>query len=952
MDLNYSIPASGYNPLRFDPNMIANQLATYQQGQNNQNQPAYQMKKELQFGPNYSHIAMSNAIQGIGAFLRGRNQVNDFKSYNKVQQNPLLQLPQNPNTSQQSQYGMDQFKKGGKKMAEGGMADFDDFDEEDFQDLKGQMDKYFSEKGSTPEVPNTDQEDKEEEKPQEEQGQDEPMTHAALNFLNTPQEDEPEEEPKPDETDDTQINEPPISLSGKNNPDQSTDPLVESFKRGIAKVENAGYNEGNKNSSAFGKYQFTSATREGVREQFFKNINKKDFETAYKEDPKFQEKVMDVYGSHLLHQFNGNVHEAAIAHFLGPGKANMYTQPNYNPGGGNVSVGKYLNTFDKGYGQRRGGQIYAEGGVTNTNGPEPNGPIGFLNSYYSSPEFHQRMNWINGGNQDEYKKQMDYIKSGEDNYKPFVIPSGHPTLGSSALHYPENVGDNRDVRNSFRFDDDDKKPDSDISTLLSLPQSKQIGANLYREVVPHEYTHNTRGLSPDEEEKITSLSKNSDKALKTYNDQKPIAQSLYNLKNRGQDPDKPKYDVFSDLSETTNHDFSPNEKYADLNALRFMMWRNNIYDTRKGDMKIEDLQKAMKNPEIKDSFIMKRMLQNFNPDDIVRFNNTIASNNSQESNQAKRGGYIMDEGGGIGPGDSKKQQVPNKPTAADSLALYNNAKQVAAYYNNSDYSVETTSTNVKNFDRDNRAAYISFIGNEDGNLTENGLRKIKPDEYRKDIDNNRYYQREQLYNILDTRAPMTLFDKRIIPQSYTISSNTNSKSNLSGDAIGLYRYDPIAVKPFNMLTPSERTERIQKYGDPTKQQFTPYDITKPHEELTRLMQPQIPNAPRSQVQGPQRAQFNTIQGSPMTPQAPIDPRSNFSFSGMGQDGQQKSLYFNDLDSWRNATEQMGYSHREVTNNGNSASATGYQFKEGGEYNLTNVQIKQLKKMGYDIEVIK
>lgn len=362
MDTNYNINQSGYNPLRFDPNMVANQMAMYQGNNQNQSQNPYQMKKEWEFGLNYNHIAMSNAIQGIGAFIRGKNQVSDFKSYNRVQQNPLLQLPQNPNTSEQSQYGMNQFKRGGKKMAEGGMANFDDFDEDDFQDLKEQMDKYFSEKGTEqkPEIPDTDQEDKEEEKPKEEQSQDEPMSHSALNFLNTPQEDEPEETPKNDDnTGEPQqyINEPPISLSGRDTPDQSNDPLVQSFKRGIAKVENAGYNEGNKNSTAFGKYQFTAPTREAVREQFFKDINKKDFETAYKEDPKFQEKVMDVYGSHLLHQFNGNVHEAAIAHFLGPGKANLYNQPSYNPGHGNVSVGQYLNSFDKGYGQRKGGII-------------------------------------------------------------------------------------------------------------------------------------------------------------------------------------------------------------------------------------------------------------------------------------------------------------------------------------------------------------------------------------------------------------------------------------------------------------------------------------------------------------------------------------------------------------------------------------------------------------------
>lgn len=137
----------------------------------------------------------------------------------------------------------------------------------------------------------------------------------------------------------------------------------------------------------------------------------------------------------------------------------------------------------------------------------------------------------------------------------------------------------------------------------------------------------------------------------------------------------------------------------------------------------------------------------------------------------------------------------------------------------------------------------------------------------------------------------------------------------------------VILQPSHILHPyPEQFDEMWQFDKP-KQPYI-YQATDQQSIAPRPIQ--TPNAPRSLVQGPKRAQFNTIQGSPMIPQAPIDPRSNFSFSGMGSDGQQKSLYFNDLDSWRNATEQMGYSHREVTNNGNSASATGYQFKRGGK----------------------
>lgn len=257
------------------------------------------------------------------------------------------------------------------------------------------------------------------------------------------------------------------------------------------------------------------------------------------------------------------------------------------------------------------------------------GPITFLNSYYNSESFHNRMNMEDFPfrHEEEYKNQMEYIKQGIDHYKPFVIQSGFPMIGSGAIHYPGHVGEIQSIQKQFRGMDDDKRPDEDISTILSMPQAKKLGTNLYREVIPHEYTHNTRGLTEKEEEDIIGLSKNPKESLDRYNKNKSLADQAYNLKNRGKDTSEknPRYDISSDVFEMTDHDFSPNEKYADLNALRFMMHLQGIYDVRKGeDMKMEDLNKALRDKSIKDSFIMKRMLNNFTPENIVKFNNKIA----------------------------------------------------------------------------------------------------------------------------------------------------------------------------------------------------------------------------------------------------------------------------------------------------------------------------------------
>lgn len=140
-NFNYNMPISGYNPLRMDPSMrypSMSYLNKFDPGNtspasnfpriNQNNNPFqtpvdtsnsdYQMKSKWEFGLNYNHIALSNAVQSIGSFFRGKKNNEDFKSYNRAQSNPLLQLPFNPNTSQQSQYGMNQYAYGG--YAEGG----------------------------------------------------------------------------------------------------------------------------------------------------------------------------------------------------------------------------------------------------------------------------------------------------------------------------------------------------------------------------------------------------------------------------------------------------------------------------------------------------------------------------------------------------------------------------------------------------------------------------------------------------------------------------------------------------------------------------------------------------------------------------------------------------------------------------------------------------------------
>lgn len=513
-DINYNIPFPGYGTLRANPQMpdyasymnqllglnkqqpgpydpnrpitplnIANNFnrlqtsAPYVNLPNSRSQgPQYTMQSKRVFGElNYPWIETSQAAHGVLDFMAQSRLNKEAKQYERIQNNPLYQLPFNPNTSQQALYGIPQMSKGGPsgnqlsdvsdylsyslahgnddysrlmlnnvrkqigdsdaqdlmtsimmynqrpeikgynsqqriegffnlksnndnienlkqklrtfdygplssyrdspevnvladqnkgllvKQAEGGSIDLDnvdfgDMDEDDILDLKDDIEKYnqLKDKELSQQVPTPKEEVKQPEEKQDTTQEDTYVPDRSWQqFFNV--------QPINDEVDED-LSSVPIQNNVQKAPayfpDMSGHPLLQSFKNGISNAEGANYFTGNKYSSAFGKYQFLKGTREDIRERYFPNINQTDFENAYKQDPKFQERVMDVYGSHLLSQYGGDVHKAAIAYFLGPGGVSHVNQPSYRPTPNNSTVGQYLGQFDKGYGsQRMGGHI-------------------------------------------------------------------------------------------------------------------------------------------------------------------------------------------------------------------------------------------------------------------------------------------------------------------------------------------------------------------------------------------------------------------------------------------------------------------------------------------------------------------------------------------------------------------------------------------------------------------
>jgi len=216
-----------------------------------------------------------------------------------------------------------------------------------------------------------------------------------------------------------------------------------------------------------------------------------------------------------------------------------------------------------------------------------------------------------------------------------------------------------------------------------------------------------------------------------------------------------------------------------------------------------------------------------------------------------------------GPGGRLKAAAANfnKPTTQDSLDLYNNAIAVENFYKKSrtpykfrdytktDYGKNLLKDPFFELDKESRE-YDEKIKNypaqdiikNNAKQTVTGVGKVPI--YRKDIDKNKFNQRELSHGVLNVDAPMMLYDRRINP---TILSFYEDKSPFVSDDVEVFKYDPIAVKPVSMLTPQERIEREKKYGSISPVQ-KPKPKPKPVPVIKRTMSEEVePIAPRQTV---------------------------------------------------------------------------------------------------------
>jgi hypothetical protein len=185
-------------------------------------------------------------------------------------------------------------------------------------------------------------------------------------------------------------------------------------------------------------------------------------------------------------------------------------------------------------------------------------------------------------------------------------------------------------------------------------------------------------------------------------------------------------------------------------------------------------------------------------------------------------------------------------TRGDSIALLNNTKALENYYkgygdadfrkgpfNQSYIDAAHAEDRMRFVESNQMGTTVPTIGNRPRSVV------LPLSTYYRPVDDNRYFQRESANGILDTRAPMALYDKRIAPSYMIATENRKSNDSMWGDEIAYYGYDKLAVTPWDMLNETQRKERIKNFGT----SGTPFASPQQQKPKGHPVYPDIPMMP-------------------------------------------------------------------------------------------------------------
>jgi len=299
-------------------------------------------------------------------------------------------------------------------------------------------------------------------------------------------------------------------------------------------------------------------------------------------------------------------------------------------------------------------------------------------------------------------------------------------------------------------------------------------------------------------------------------------------------------------------------------------WSWNKSDSSKKDMYVchecgRDNSNNMKNGGWLDSYAdggtMQEHQENYNDSSVSLPEGFVGEGyNTKGRNYSPAWGGQFEDGGLIPIAQN------GRATAADSLDIYNRSLKIDAYYNNlkkkgwypkkeifptRGLTSKDLEKEMKEIDKESRETYkkqsqeskeYSRLKNMYPNADPKKANLDALAEHKKLTKGTRYASKDNLPSIIDPMAPTTVIDTRIIPKErvhyetivgfkndefykkypnptkaqeekfYKEIGKLGNAEPPSGTAVNLYRYDPLSVKPWNMLTDAEKKLRVQKYG--------------------------------------------------------------------------------------------------------------------------------------------
>ena len=280
-------------------------------------------------------------------------------------------------------------------------------------------------------------------------------------------------------------------------------------------------------------------------------------------------------------------------------------------------------------------------------------------------------------------------------------------------------------------------------------------------------------------------------------------------------------------------------------------WSWNKSDSSKKDMYIchecgRDNSNNMKNggwlDQYADGGTMQEHQENYNDASVSLPEGFVGmGNDTSGRNYSPAWGGQFAEGGEIDP-RKKPIDPPTKrgaATRADSLAVLNSQLALNKFYDKEVksgrikktkfpylYSSNQLKNEIKDLNKENLNFYREQIKLRDRsgtgtfddrykqffNLTPEQVKKL---EYQglgktKSSNSDKAYYRDMITPMQNLQAPFALIDSRIDPQGQ-IDYTSSSASYPGGDVV-VYDYDPLAVTPFDMLTPQQQKLRLEKYG--------------------------------------------------------------------------------------------------------------------------------------------